>query len=217
MYHLMSEIKKQQSIIKDKVNRLLDLHEAHYYGSSEEEQELMLELKREFIFQNRELKRLLETFEFTHCWSDEEQPCCCCDCDDSDTPAPEPPQVLAHGFAYTNEVISKSGTVPLRIAGPLQNVELTSEGFVISNAGVYQLQYTVSVNATDEVNLPARFQLFINDVIRVGSSAMETNVSKQLMSTQLFSLLEGDVVKLVAEIPEGMSYSMATLQLVQVG
>lgn len=63
----------------------------------------------------------------------------------------------------------------------------------------------------------ATFQIIINDEIIVASSITETTTSKQLVSMQLFSFLESDIVKLVADIPEGMSYSMATMQVVHVG
>jgi hypothetical protein len=49
------------------------------------------------------------------------------------------------------------------------------------------------------------------------SSTTESSATAQLSSSQLFSLLEGDVVKLVAEIPKGTSYSLPTLQVMRIG
>lgn len=141
-----------------------------------------------------------------------------CKCEHPDHPGPfNPPAIFAHGFAYTIAESNESGPVLFGIAGPLQDVELTPEGLVVANAGIFQIQYTVLAHATDTVISPATFQIMINDEIIVASSNMEAETSKQLMSTQLFSLLEGDIIKLVADLPQGMSYSMASMQVIQVG
>lgn len=103
------------------------------------------------------------------------------------------------------------------IAGPLQNVDLTLEGIRISKAGVYQITYKVILDASFKTIVPSRFQININNAIKVASSLTESSTSTTLSSTQLFSLLEGDVVKLVADLQENSSYRLATLELIQVG
>ena len=162
---------------------------------------LMLEIKILKRILKDKVRRLLKFLG----WSKKDA--CSCECENPEHPEPSnPPQVMAHGFAYSIAENNEGGTVPLRIAGPLQDAELTSDGIVVLTGGIYQIQYAVSVKVTDEVISPARFQIIINDLIRVDSSVTETFTSQQLTSVQLFSLLEGDIVKLAAELPQGMNY-----------
>lgn len=65
--------------------------------------------------------------------------------------------------------------------------------------------------------IPSRFQLIINDAIKIVSSLTESTTATTLTSTVLSSLLEGDVVTLVGELQERFSYKLATLQIIQVG
>ena len=124
---------------------------------------------------------------------------------------------LAHGFAYSTAKSNQNGNVKFTIAGPLQDVELHSEGLEIIKAGVYQISYNVAVESSAATSNPAKFQIVINDTIIVASSMTKSTTTANLNSTQLFSLLEGDIVKLVAEIPQGSSYTLPTLQLIQFG
>lgn len=124
----------------------------------------------------------------------------------------------AHGLAYSQASANTTGEVLFTIVGPLQDVELISSGLLVSKAGVYQISYSVAVESDDKPKTaPAAFQILINDQILVASSIKETTTSANLFSTQLFSLLEGDIVKLHGELPEGYSYRLPTLQVVQIG
>lgn len=215
MCQLTSEIKKQQQVINKKMKELFEIYKAGSNPCSEAGKELIQELKKQSIIMNRRLKELLEVRENDRCWSGGEEQCGCWDCEHPD-PTPTSP-VFAYGFAYTPAELSESGVVRFRIAGPLEEVELTADGFMIAKAGVYQIQYSVVVHSAEEAATPARFQLVINNTVNIASSVTESVTSQQLSSNQLFSLLEGDVVKLVAEVPEGISYSMIKLQVLQVG
>lgn len=123
----------------------------------------------------------------------------------------------AFGFAYSESVSFASGDVKFIIAGPLQDVELIREGLRVSKAGVYEISYKVILESKYITCIPSNFQIIINDAIKVASSMVESTTSTTLTSTNLFSLLEGDVVKLVADLQEHFSYKLATLQLIQVG
>jgi Collagen triple helix repeat (20 copies) len=123
----------------------------------------------------------------------------------------------AYGYAYSPSSSDLSGDVRFAIAGPLENVELTSKGLTVLTPGIYQISYKVAFHADGAISTPARFQIVINESIDVVSSTTETRTSTQLSSSQLFSLLEGDLVKLVAEVPEGTSYTLPTLQVVRIG
>ncbi|WP_221874800.1 collagen-like protein [Mesobacillus maritimus] len=123
----------------------------------------------------------------------------------------------AYGYVYSTSSNNQSGDVKFTIAGPLENVELTPRGLHVLTPGIYHISYKVAYKTNTETTSVARFHLIINDRINVISSTTETSTSAQLSSSQLFSLLEGDVVKLVAEIPEGASYSLPTLQVMRIG
>lgn len=239
MYQLLSEIKKQQRVINKKVKKILEWQEAHCNPCSDMEKSLIIELERQLIIMNRRLKELLELQE-RHTYKDDhvdkkddsdhktdpddkpdldDLP----DSDQNSPPEPEPPdppqpvtQNFAYGFAYTLTESNENGAVSFQIAGPMHEVQLTSEGLVVANSGVYQIQYAVQLQVLQEELDLARFQLVINDSIHISTSVTESALSQQLNSTQLFSLREGDIVKLVAEV-EGMSYSNVSLQVLQVG
>ncbi|MDF2067000.1 collagen-like protein [Bacillus sp. Cr_A10] len=123
----------------------------------------------------------------------------------------------AYGFAYSESESFVSGDVKFIIAGPLQDVELKRDGLAVAKAGVYQISYKVILETNDETNIPSKFQIKINDAVKVASSTTQSTTSTTLTSTELFSLLEGDIVKLVAELQEGFSYRLATLLIIQVG
>jgi hypothetical protein len=129
-----------------------------------------------------------------------------------------PPGTLgsSFGFAYSPENSTQSGNVRFTVAGPLQDFELTTDGLKALTSGVFQVTYKVDVNEEAETSGTARFQLVVNDSINIGSSLTETRREANLQSTQLFSLLEEDVVKLVAVIPQGLSYSLPVLQIIRV-
>ncbi|WP_053075098.1 collagen-like protein [Ornithinibacillus californiensis] len=123
----------------------------------------------------------------------------------------------AYGFAYSTDQSNQSGNVKFSIAGPLQDVELISDGLKVLQAGAYQISYRVDVESETETVNPASFQIVVNNRVNISSSITKSNRSANLYSTQLFSLQTNDIVKLVAEIPEGQGYSMATIQVIQVG
>lgn len=130
-----------------------------------------------------------------------------------------PPGTLgsSFGFAYSPTTSTQSGNVKFTVAGPLQDFELTTDGLKVLTSGVYQITYKVDVNGEAVTSFAAKFQLAVNDSINIGSSLTESRTSANLQSTQLFSLLEADVVKLVAVIPQGLSYSLPALQIIRVG
>ena len=123
----------------------------------------------------------------------------------------------AYGYAYNESGASESGAVKLFIAGPLQDVELKNGGLKVFKDGIYQIDYKVLLESKAITCTPSSFQLVINDLIPISSSVTESTTSNTLTSTQLFSLQEGDVIKLVAELQEHFRYKLATLQVIQVG
>jgi Collagen triple helix repeat (20 copies) len=123
----------------------------------------------------------------------------------------------AYGFAYSPSTSIQNGNVKFTIAGPIQDFELISDGLRSLKSGVFQISYKVAVIEEAASSTPAKFQLVVNDSINITSSITESRASANLYTTQLFSLLEGDVVKLVANVPQGLSYSLPTIQIIQVG
>lgn len=123
----------------------------------------------------------------------------------------------AYGFAYSQSEISTSGNVKFIIAGPCQDIELMREGLKVSKAGVYQISYKVILESTALTCIPSTVQVKINDAIKIVSSSTESTTATTLTSTELYSLLEGDVVTIVCELQERFSYKLATLQIIQVG
>ncbi|MFJ8236470.1 hypothetical protein ACIQ34_12060 [Ureibacillus sp. NPDC094379] len=136
-------------------------------------------------------------------------------------PKPEPPQSNHHplfGFAYTLKGSDKSGIVKFQIAGPLhENVSLTSKGLKVNKSGVYQINYSVSLHAMLQTDIPASFELKVNDSITIAASLTQSSISGPLSISVLFSLLKGDVVQLAAQLPAGIVYTSANLQILQVG
>lgn len=123
----------------------------------------------------------------------------------------------AHGFAYSQSSANTTGDVWFTVVGPLQDVELNNSGLLVLKSGIYQINYSVSVDSDEyPKTTPATFQIHINDEIRIASSIKETTSKANLSSTQLVSLQEGDIVKLHAELPEGYSYRLPTLQIIQI-
>ncbi|WP_421385123.1 hypothetical protein ACOJQI_10265 [Bacillus salacetis] len=133
------------------------------------------------------------------------------------------PGILAvtHGYGYYQGTRKGPGIVPLNVPGPLNNTELVSQGIKVLEAGTYQISYKVNLEAGSAAGTqPTNFYLLINNTIDIRSSltTASAGVQKQTMSaTVLFSLLEDDVVKLMADIPENVSYSMPTLQVMKIG
>ena len=123
----------------------------------------------------------------------------------------------AYGYAYNESGASKSGAVKFLVAGPLQNVELKKGGLQVFKDGIYQIDYKVLLESKVITRTPSSFQLVINDLIPILSSVTESTTPNTLTSTQLFSLQEGDVIKLVAELQEHFRYKLVTLQVIQVG
>ena len=138
-----------------------------------------------------------------------------------DHPKPEPPQSNHHqlfGFAYTLKGSNNSGIVKFQIAGPLhEDVSLTSKGLKVNKSGVYQINYSVALHAMVQTNIPASFELMVNDSITIAASLTQSSISGPLSISVLFSLLKGDVVELVAQLPAGVVYTSANLQILQVG
>jgi hypothetical protein len=123
----------------------------------------------------------------------------------------------AYGFAYSPSTSIQNGNVKFSIAGPIQDFELISDGLRSLTSGVFQISYKVAVIEEAASSIPAKFQLVVNDSINIASSITESRTSAHLYTTQLFSLLEGDVVRLVANVPQGLSYTLPTIQIIQVG
>lgn len=130
-----------------------------------------------------------------------------------------PPGTLgsSFGFAYSPTTSAQSGNVRFTIAGPLQDFELTEDGLKALTSGVFQISYKVDVKEESETSSTARFQLVVNDSINIVSSMTESSREANLQSTQLFSLQEEDVVKLMAVIPQGLSYSLPVMQIIKIG
>lgn len=121
------------------------------------------------------------------------------------------------GFAYSPSDSAQSGNVKLMVAGPLQDFELTADGLKALTSGIFIITYKVDVMMDEEPPTAAKFQLMVNDSITIGSSMTEASSPANLQSTQLFSLRENDVVKLIADIPRGLSYSFPALQIIKIG
>ena len=124
----------------------------------------------------------------------------------------------AHGFAICNSMSFDSGVVKYNMPGPLQDVDLLpAEGLRILKAGIYQINYKFIVVSKVITCTPSIFHIKINEAITVASSMTESTTAATLTSSDLFSLQEGDIVKLVADLQENFSYKLATLQIIQVG
>ena len=130
-----------------------------------------------------------------------------------------PPGIFetAYGFTYTEFGSADSGIVKFIIASPVEYVELVSDGLQVLKDGIYQIHYKVQLESKAITCIPSKFHIEINNEIKIVSSMTESTTASTLTSTQLFSLQEGDVVKLIAELQEHFSYKLATLQVLQVG
>ncbi|RLL43846.1 hypothetical protein D8M04_13130 [Oceanobacillus piezotolerans] len=127
-----------------------------------------------------------------------------------------------YGFAYSPSISTNSGPVQLTIASPISdNMLFRSNGLLVLRAGIYQISYKVIATLEDE-NSEAIFQLLVNDSIQVASSRTKLQKSdtspkttSTLSATVSMSLLENDLVKLIAMLPNNASYEMPTLQITQ--
>ena len=136
---------------------------------------------------------------------------------------PGPSIDAAYGFAYNPSKITRSGTVPFTIAGPLNDVNLMPNGLQVLRDGIFQISYKATAILTAE-NSQAEFQIIINDSINVASSkthSTKTDNSGETSSTFgtsiIFSLLANDIVQLSASLPENASYVVPTIQVLQIG
>lgn len=123
----------------------------------------------------------------------------------------------AHGFGICNVMSKASGAVRFIMPGPLQDVELMQDGLKVLKSGIYQISYKIILASNTITCSPSTFHLKINDAITVVSSFTESTTATSLSSSDLVSLLEGDIVKIQAKLQEHFSYKMATLQIIQVG
>ena len=123
----------------------------------------------------------------------------------------------AHGFGICNVLSKASGAVRFIMPGPLQDVELMQDGLKILKSGIYQISYKVILVSNTISCSPSTFHIKINDYITVASSFTESTTATSLSSCDLVSLLEGDIVKIQADLQENFSYKLATLQIIQVG
>ncbi len=132
---------------------------------------------------------------------------------------PGPPGILqaAHGFGICNVMSKASGAVRFIMPGPLQDVELMQDGLKVLKSGIYQISYKIILASNTITCSPSTFHVKINDAITVVSSFTESTTATSLSSSDLVSLLEGDIVKIQAELQEHFSYKLATLQIIQVG
>ena len=131
-------------------------------------------------------------------------------------PGPAGTLDLAYGYAYSQAVQTTAGTVPLSIAGPLQDVELTAEGLRVLRDGIFQISFHVTT-ALDNRDDRAQFWVMVNDTITVASSLTHLGDQSTANATLLFSLLANDTVRLMSALPERASYQGAGLQVVQIG
>ncbi|ARU60142.1 hypothetical protein CBW65_03020 [Tumebacillus avium] len=126
---------------------------------------------------------------------------------------PGPPGTLglAFGSAYSPGAPTRTGAVPLAIAGPLQDVELLPAGLQVLRAGIYQITYTTTPSAA------AEFRVVINDSIQVPPSHTQTQSGQSVSTSFLFSLLADDLVQLIAVMPDDATLQGASLQLLLIG
>lgn len=139
---------------------------------------------------------------------------------DQGQPGPPGPSGIlqaAHGFGICNVMSKTSGAVRFIMPGPLQDVELMQDGLKVLKSGIYQISYKVILASNTITCSPSSFHVKINDSITVVSSFTESTTATSLSSTDLVSLLEGDIVKIQADLQEHFSYKLATLQIIQVG
>lgn len=132
---------------------------------------------------------------------------------------PGPPGILqaAHGFGICNVMSKASGAVRFIMPGPLQDVELMQDGLKVLKSGIYQISYKIILTSNTITCSPSTFHVKINDAITVVSSFTESTTATSLSSSDLVSLLEGDIVRIQAVLQEHFSYKLATLQIIQVG
>lgn len=131
-------------------------------------------------------------------------------------PGPAGQSDMAYGLAYSTSTLTSTGTVPLRIAGPLHEVNLRpDQGLQVLRAGIYQISYKATL--VQGLNNSAEFRVIINEAIQVPPLVTQIQSSNTASATTLFSLLANDIVRLVAALPENSSIYMPTLQVVQVG
>ncbi len=172
----------------------------------------LVDIKNYLAIKNKELQDILDSL------NDPCRKCPCVNPGPEPEPEPEPTADRLYGFAYSTIESDQSGTIPFQVASPRhEEVTLTNGGLQVSKAGVYQVSYTVSCKVLHGVTTPAQFKIVVNDSFIPQSSVIESFTTQHLSSTQLVSLLEGDVVRLVAEVSGGHKFSHPTLQLVMVG
>ena len=96
-------------------------------------------------------------------------------------------------------------------------MEMLPDGLQVMKAGIYQISYKAILSSNVLTCTPSKFFIKINDLIQMDSSLTESTTASVLSSSDLFSLQEGDIVKLYAELQEHFSCKLATLQIVQIG
>jgi hypothetical protein len=125
-----------------------------------------------------------------------------------------------HGYGYYQGTKKGPGIVPLNVPGPLNNTEMNSQGIKVLEAGTYQISYKVNLESGNLSSAEAAsFYLLVNDSVDIRSSLTTASVStkqQSLSASVIFSLFEGDLVKLMADIPGDVSYSMPTLQILKI-
>ncbi|WP_199677410.1 collagen-like protein [Lysinibacillus yapensis] len=240
MFRLMYEINKEISRLNRNITQLLHLESDQW---TKREKRLMMTMKKRSSVLNEKLEELQEIFNSRKdCEHDGHSGICCetaidfpwCKPGPPGPPGPEgppglpgaegppgPPTIagLAYGFVYRAFEGANSGVVHFDVSGPLHDeVTMVPEGLEVGVAGVYQIGYSITLRRGNSIEeTAARIHVGVNDLIHIPTSYTESAVSQQLTSSQLYSLREKDVVKLIAELPEGMSYTAASLQIVKVG
>jgi len=121
----------------------------------------------------------------------------------------------AYGSAYTLNVESSGGALPLSIAGPLKDVAVV-QGQVLQvvRAGIYAVSY----QATMEEAVPAgvEFRVTVNGAITIPALTTWTVTEGTVSATALFSLLAQDRVRLEIATPGPVSLRTVNLQVMQV-
>lgn len=167
------------------------------------------EIKSLLTLKNKELKYILDAMN---------DPSCKCPCESpSPEPEPDPTEDRLYGFAYSDADSSVSGNVKFQVFSPRHEDIINKDGGLqVSKTGVYQVSYSVSCKVLNGAANPVKFKIVVNDSFIPSTSVLETNTSQHLFSSQLVPLMEGDIVKLDAEVSEGNSYSKPTLQILMI-
>jgi len=209
MYQLLSEIKKQEVILSRLVRRINNHRKPVCDTCKVQVEDSLVYLKNYLTDKNKELQNILNAL-------DDPRIDCPCDRHESE-PVPAIRSDSLYGFAYSHAESAESGTIQFQVASPLHHeVNYSNDGLQVTKKGIYQVSYSVSCKVESEATNPAIFKIVVNDSFTTLSSVIKSYTTQLLSSTQLIPLMEGDVVRLVAEVSDGYVYSNPSLQIVMV-